>query len=78
MKLKIKRGDTVKVLAGKDRGREGKVVAVMPATARLLVEGINMVKRHVKAQSTRNQKGGIVEKEAPIHISNVSKLASAE
>jgi len=78
MKVKIKRGDMVKVIAGKDRGREGKVVQVMPKEGRVVVEGMNMVKRHVKAQHTRNQKGGIVEKEAPLHISNVKKLASAE
>lgn len=78
MKFKIKRGDVVKVITGKDRGREGKVVAVLRKKAKVIVEGVNMVKRHVKAQQTRNQKGGIIEKEMPIHISNVKKVASAE
>lgn len=78
MKVKIKRGDVVKVIAGKDRGREGKVVQVLPKEGRVVVEGVNLIKRHVKAQQTRNQKGGIIEKEAPLHISNVKKLASAE
>lgn len=78
MKVKIKRGDMVRVIAGKDRGREGKVVQVLPKEGRVVVEGVNLIKRHVKAQQTRSQKGGIIEKEAPLHISNVKKLASAE
>ena len=75
--MKIKRGDTVKVLVGRDRGKEGKVVRVIPSKQRVLVEGVNLMKRHVKARSQK-QKGGIIEKEASIHVSNVKKIAAAE
>jgi len=68
--LKIKKGDTVKVIAGKDVGAEGKVVAVNKKDGKLLVEGINMVKKHTKP-SMANQNGGIFEKEAYIDASNV-------
>ena len=74
--MKIKRGDTVKVLIGRDRGKEGKVVRVIPSKQRVLVEGVNLMKRHVKARSQK-QKGGIIEKEASIHVSNVKKIAAA-
>jgi len=72
MKVRLKKGDTVQVLAGDYRGRTGRVLKVFPDTGRIVVEGVNMIKRHTRA-STRNPKGGIVEKEAPIHISNVRK-----
>jgi len=75
--MKIKRGDLVKVLAGKDRGREGKVIHASPKTDRVVVEGINLVKRHVR-QSKKAQKGGIIEKEASLHVSNVKKTRAAE
>ena len=68
--LKIKKGDTVKVIAGKDNGKEGKVLSVDVKNSKVLVEGINMVTKHMKP-SQANQNGGIVEKEAPIDISNV-------
>lgn len=68
--MKIKKGDTVKVIAGKDNGKEGKVVSVDKKNGRVLVEGINMVTKHTKP-SAANQNGGIVQKEAPIDISNV-------
>ena len=67
---KIKVGDTVKVIAGKDKDKEGKVLKVFHDKGRVIVEGINMVTQHTKP-SARNQQGGIVEKEAPIDISNV-------
>jgi large subunit ribosomal protein L24 len=70
-KFKIKTGDLVQVLAGKDKGRKGKVLKIFKAKDRVLVEGVNIVKKHVKP-STENPQGGIVEKEAPIHISNVN------
>ena len=70
MKMHVKRNDIVKVLAGKDRGKQGKVIRVLPQRERVIVEGVNLAKRHVKARA-RNQKGGIVDKEMPIHISNV-------
>ena len=71
--LKIKKGDTVRVIAGKDNGKEGKVVSIDRKNGRVLVEGINMVTKHMKP-SAANQNGGIVQKEAPIDISNVMYL----
>jgi len=68
--LKIKKGDTVRVIAGKDKDKEGKVIAVDAKKSRVTVEGINILKKHTKP-SMGNQAGGIVEQEAPIHISNV-------
>ena len=67
---KIKKGDTVKVIAGKDKDKEGKVLSVDQNNARVVVEGVNMVTKHAKP-SAANQNGGIVTKEAPLHISNV-------
>ena len=65
----IKSGDKVIVIAGKDKGRIGKVLRVMPREGRVLIERVNMVKKHQR--QTQTQQGGIVSKEAPIHISNV-------
>ncbi|WP_372797013.1 50S ribosomal protein L24 [Pontiella sp.] len=73
-KAKIKKGDTVKVIAGDDKGKEGKVLEVAPEAGRILVEGINLVKKAMR-QSEDNPQGGIVEKEAPIAISNVKVSA---
>ena len=70
---KIKKGDLVKVIAGKDKDKEGKVLSVDPKNGKVLVEGVNMVFKHSKPSYT-NQQGGIVEKEAPIDISNVMYL----
>ncbi|GAB1307601.1 50S ribosomal protein L24 [Urechidicola sp. KH5] len=72
-KLKIKTGDTVRVLAGDHRGEEGKVLRVFPEKNRAIVEGINMVSKHAKP-SAANPQGGIVKKEASIHISNLGLL----
>ena len=71
--LKIKTGDTVKVIAGKDKDKEGKVLAVDAKNSKVLVEGVNMVVKHTKP-SAANQQGGIVNKEAYIHVSNVMLL----
>lgn len=71
--MKIKKGDMVKVIAGKDKEKEGKVIAVNRKNHKLLVEGINMVTKHAKP-SMANQQGGIVHQEAPIDISNVMYL----
>ena len=71
--LKIKKGDTVRVIADKDNGKEGKVVAIDRKKGRVLVEGVNMITKHVKP-SAANQNGGIVQKEASIDISNVMYL----
>ena len=68
--LKIKKGDTVRVIAGKDKDKEGKVIAVDAKKNRVTVEGINKVTKHTKP-SMANQAGGIIEQEAPIDISNV-------
>ena len=71
--LKIKKGDTVKVIAGKDKDKEGKVISVNPKKGAVLVEGANMVTKHTKP-SAANQQGGIVNKEAYIDASNVMLL----
>jgi len=70
MKLHIKKGDTVKVLAGNDRGKEGKVLSVIVEDRRAIVEGINMVSKHTKPNA-KSPQGGIVKKEASVHISNL-------
>ena len=76
MALRIRRDDTVRVIAGKDRGRTGRVKSVDPKKQRVYVEGINIVKRHIKPRTLRDTQraqeiGGIVEMEGPVHISNV-------
>lgn len=70
MAAKIKKGDTVLILAGRDKGRSGEVYQVMPDANKALVRGINLVKRHTK--QTQQTEGGIITKEAPIHLSNLS------
>jgi len=69
--IKIKRNDTVEVIAGKDKGKRGRVLRVMADRNRLLVEHVMMIKKHVKPNPQRNIKGGIAEQESSIHISNV-------
>jgi len=69
-KLKIKKGDKVIVLTGRDKGKTGEVVKAMPRENRVIVQGINVAKRHTRPSTTAA--GGIVEKEAPIHVSNVA------
>jgi large subunit ribosomal protein L24 len=71
--LFVKKGDTVVVRSGKDRGARGKVLLTSPSTQRVLVEGVNRVKKHTKIQTTTRgaQEGGIVHQEAAIHVSNV-------
>jgi large subunit ribosomal protein L24 len=69
MAAKIKKGDKVVVLTGRDKGRSGEVVQVMPKEERALVRGVNMVKRHQR--QTMNQEGGIISKEASLHLSNL-------
>src|SRR5699024_11337452 len=70
--MKIKSGDEVIVLAGKDKGATGKVVKAMPREDRVIVEGVNLVKKHRKANPTGGQQSEVVTKEAPIHVSNVA------
>ena len=76
MALKIRKGDNVEVISGKDKGKTGKVLRVQPKKNRVFVEGLNIHKRHVKPRSIRDAQraesvGGVVEEEGPIHISNV-------
>ncbi|MQN00421.1 MAG: 50S ribosomal protein L24 [Lachnospiraceae bacterium] len=75
--LKIKKGDTVRVISGADKNAEGKVKAVDPKNRKVTVEGVNMVKKHVKPNMA-NQAGGIVEEEAPIDISKVMLLVNGK
>ena len=70
MGLRIKKGDTAIVLSGKNKGKRGRVLSVLPSKERLIIEGLNIVKKHMKPNKKYMQ-GGIIEKEAPIHISNV-------
>ena len=70
MAAKIRKGDKVVVLTGRDKGRTGEVIEVRPSESRALVRGVNLVKRHQK--QTANQEGGIVSKEGPIHLSNIA------
>ena len=70
MAAKVKKGDKVVVISGRDKGRSGEVVRVLPREDRALVRGINVVKRHQK--QTQNQEGGIINKESPIHLSNIA------
>ena len=74
-KLKVKKGDTVEVIAGKERTRRGRILRVDRDRERVVVEGVNMIKRHTKPNPARSIQGGIVEREAPIHISNVSVVS---
>jgi large subunit ribosomal protein L24 len=73
IKVKIKKGDNVKVIAGKDKGKSGKVLFVDREKNRAIVEGVNMITKHEKPNRT-NQRGGIISKEAPIHVSNLMYL----
>ena len=70
MKLHVKKGDMVKVLAGDNKGTIAKILAVYPEKNRAIVEGVNVIKKHTKPNA-KNTQGGIIEKEAPIHISNL-------
>jgi large subunit ribosomal protein L24 len=74
--LKIRRGDTVELISGKDSGKQGRVLRVEPKKNRLFVEGLNIVKRHQRPRSLKDTQrggkvGGVIEKEGPIHVSNV-------
>jgi len=73
-RVDIRRNDTVKVITGRDKGKEGRVLRVFPNDAKLLVEHVMMVKKHVRPNPQRNIKGGIAEQESPISISNVMLL----
>jgi large subunit ribosomal protein L24 len=76
--MKVKKGDTVVVIAGKDKGAKGKVIQAYPARDRVLVEGVNRIKKHTRITTTQRgaQSGGIVTQEAAIHVSNVMVVDS--
>ena len=76
--MKVKKGDTVLVIAGKDKGAKGKVIQAYPARNKVLVEGVNRIKKHTRVSQTQRgaQSGGIVTQEAPIHVSNVMVVDS--
>ncbi|GBL03934.1 50S ribosomal protein L24 [Glaciecola sp. KUL10] len=72
MANKIRRDDEVVVLAGKDKGKIGKVLKVLPSKSRLVVEGVNIIKKHTKPNPQLGEPGGVIDKEATIHVSNVA------
>ena len=76
--MKVRKGDTVEVIAGKDKGARGKVIAAYPRLDKVLVEGVNRVKKHTRVRTTQRgaKTGGILTQEAPIHVSNVMVLDS--
>jgi large subunit ribosomal protein L24 len=76
--MKVRKGDTVVVIAGKDKGAKGKVIQAYPENDRVLVEGVNRIKKHTRVTQTQRgaQSGGIVTQEAPIHVSNVMVVDS--
>jgi len=76
-KIKIKKGDTVRVIAGADKGSEGKIIAVNRKKNTVLVEGVNMISKHMKP-SPANPQGGIVRQEGPIHVSNVMYVSEGK
>ncbi len=73
-KARVRKNDIVAVISGKDRGKRGRVLRVMTEKGLVMVEGVNIVKRHTKPNPQRNVKGGIVERETPIHLSNVTLI----
>ena len=72
--MKIRKNDQVLVIAGRDRGKKGRVLSVNPEKGRVIVEGVGMIKRHTKPNPQKNVKGGIVEREGTIHASNIMLL----
>ena len=70
--MDIRKNDDVRVLAGRDKGKNGRVLEVEPAKSRLYVEHVNMIKRHTRPNPNKQIRGGIIEKEGPIHVSNVA------
>lgn len=72
MKLKVRKGDEIIVVTGKDKGRKGRVLKVLPKLSKIVVAGINVVKKHTKP--TQYQEGGIIQKELPLHISNIAHI----
>ena len=75
MRIRIRKNDTVQVIAGKDAGKRGKVLKVLREKGRVIVQGVNFIKRHTRPNPQRNIKGGVAEREAAIHVSNVMVVA---
>jgi large subunit ribosomal protein L24 len=75
-KMHVKRNDQVLVIAGKDRGAQGRVLKVLPRQKAVIVERVNMMKRHTRPNPNRNIQGGVLEKEAPIHVSNLKVICT--
>ena len=73
--MKIRKGDTVEVITGKDAGKRGRVLVVDPGRQRVVIEGVHMIKRHTKPNPQRRVQGGVVQREAPIHVSNVMVIS---
>lgn len=73
--MKIRKGDTVEVISGKDAGKRGRVLVADPGRQRVVIEGVHMIKRHTRPNPQRRIQGGIVEREAPIHVSNVMVIS---
>ena len=73
--MKFKKGDTVEVISGKDAGKRGRILVVDRGRERLVIEGVNMIKRHTRPNPQKNIQGGVVEREAPIHASNVMVIS---
>ena len=71
IRIRLKKNDLVEVISGRDAGKRGKILAVLPEKGRVLVQGVNFIKRHTRPNPQKNIKGGIAEREAPIHVSNV-------
>src|SRR5512134_1791526 len=76
MRIRLRKNDTVEVIAGKDAGKRGKILKVLREKGRVIVQGVGFIKRHTKPNPQRNIKGGIAEREAPIHASNVMILCA--
>lgn len=76
MAAKVRKNDTVQVLAGRERGKQGKVMRVLPTEQRVVIEGVNMRKRHTKPRN-QNEQAGIIEFPAPLHVSNVAVVCSS-
>lgn len=78
MRIRIRKNDTVQVIAGKDAGKRGKVLKVLRDKGRVIVQGVNFIKRHTRPNPQRNIKGGVAEREAAIHVSNVMVVAGED
>jgi large subunit ribosomal protein L24 len=70
-RIRVRKNDVVEIISGRDRGKRGKVLMVLPEKARVVVQGVNFIKKHTRPNPQKNIKGGIAEREAPIHVSNV-------